>query len=265
SLDWRYRSHAFEEMAIIRSFQPTLMVNGEPERIPAMRVSWNFFRTLGVTPAIGRDFRSDEDNPDRWHVLVISDRLWRRRFGADPAVIGRVVMMNDRDYTIVGVMPPTFEPLISEHFYQPADVWAALGYDRSLNYACRSCEHLKAFGRLKAGVPIETARAEVDAVQTELRRQFPADYAPATMTLVPLREELTGNLRPALMVLTGAVAFVLLIACANVANLLLARMARREHALALRPPLGASRGRLVRQLLAENVLLAVAGGIGGVL
>jgi putative ABC transport system permease protein len=264
-LDWRERSHTFEEMAIIRSFQPTLLVNGEPERIPAMRVSWNFFRTLGVTPAIGRDFGAGEDNPDRWRVLVISDRLWRRRFGADPSVIGRTVMMNDRDYTIVGVMPPTFEPLISEHFYQPAEMWAALGYDRSLNYACRSCQHLKAIGRIRAGISIESARAEVDAVQTELRRQFPADYAQATMTLVPLREELTGNLRPALMVLTGAVAFVLLIACANVANLLLARTARREHDLALRTALGASRGRLVRQLLAENILLATAGGLAGVL
>jgi putative ABC transport system permease protein len=264
-LDWRDRSRSFEQMAIIRSWQPTLLVNGEPERIPAMRVSWNFFRTLGVTPAIGRDFRADEDNPDRWRVLIISDRLWRRRFGADPSVIGRVVMMNDRDYTIVGVMPSAFEPLISEHFYQAADMWAALGYDRSLNYACRTCQHLKAIGRLNAGVAREAARAEVDAIHTELRRQFPAEYAPETVTLVPLNEELTGNLRPALMVLMGAVAFVLLIACANVANLLLARMSRREHDLALRTALGASRGRLVRQLLAENVLLAAAGGVGGVL
>jgi putative ABC transport system permease protein len=264
-LDWRDRSRSFEQMAIIRSWQPTLLVNGEPERIPAMRVSWNFFRTLGVAPAIGRDFRADEDNPDRWRVLVISDRLWRRRFGADPSVIGRVVMMNDRDYTIVGVMPPRFEPLISEHFYQAADMWAALGYERSLNYACRTCQHLKAIGRLNPGVAREAARAEVDAIQTELRRQFPAEYTQETVTLVPLNEELTGNLRPALMVLMGAVAFVLLIACANVANLLLARMSRREHDLALRTALGASRGRLVRQLLAENVLLAAAGGVGGVL
>jgi putative ABC transport system permease protein len=217
-LDWRDRSRSFEELALIRSWQPTLLVNGEPERIAAMRVSANFFRTLGVRPAIGRDFRADEDTPDRWRALMISDRLWRRRFGADPTVVGRVVSMNDLEFTIAGVMPATFEPLISEHFYQPADMWALLGYDRSLTYACRSCQHLKAIGRIKAGTPIEMARADIDAVQTALRTEFPPDYAQATMTLVPLQEELTGNLRPALLVLMGAVAFVLLIACANVAT-----------------------------------------------
>jgi putative ABC transport system permease protein len=264
-LDWRERSHSFDEMALIRSWQPTLLANGEPERIAAMRVSSNFFHMLGVQPAIGRDFHADEDNPNRWRVLMISDRLWRRRFGADRSVIGRVVSMNDLEFTIVGVMPPAFEPLISEHFYQAAEMWAPVGYDRSLNSACRSCQHLKAIGRIKSGTRIETARADIDAVQTQLRKEFPSDYAQATMTLVPLREELTGNLRPALLVLMGAVAFVLLIACANVANLLLARMARREHDLALRTALGAGRARLIRQLLAESALVAALGGLGGVL
>ena len=124
----------------------------------------------------------------------------------DPSVIGRVITMNDRQFTIIGVMPASFEPLISERFYQPADMWALVGYDRSFTYACRSCQHLKAIGRIKAGTSIETARADIDAVQSALRREFPADYPAGAMTLVPLRDELTGGLRPALAVLMGAVA-----------------------------------------------------------
>jgi putative ABC transport system permease protein len=262
-LDWRDRSHAFEEMAVIRSWMPTLVTNGEPERISGMRVSSAFFHMLGVKPAVGRDFTAAEDTPDGWRVVIVSDGLWRRRFGADPGLVGRVITMNDLQFTIIGVMPPSFEPLISERFYQRADMWALVGYERSLPYACRDCQHLKALGRVKAGMPIEAARAEIDAVQAQLRRELPAQYPPATMTLVPLGDELTGGMRPVLGVLMGAVGVVLLIACANVASLLLARIARREHDLALRAALGASRARLVRQLMVESALLSVAGGAIG--
>ena len=227
-LDWRERTHSFEDMALIRSWTPTLAVNGEPERISGMRVSANFFGMLGARPALGRDFVAAEDTPAGWQTVILSDALWRRRFGADPSAIGRVITMNDRQFTIVGVMPPTFEPLISERFYQRAEMWALVGYDRTQSSACRSCQHLKAIGRVKAGVAFEAARAEIDAVQAVLRRDHPSDYSPATMTLVPLRDELTGAVRPALAVLMGAVGFVLLIACANVASLLLARIARRR-------------------------------------
>src|SRR6185295_3744194 len=136
--------------------------NGEPERIGAMRVSANFFRTLGVPPVLGRDFRADEDTPSGWRVVILSDSLWRRRFNGDPSTIGRVITMNDQAFTIAGVMPASFEPLISERFYRRAEMWALVGYDRSQPFACRSCQHLKAIGRLKAGVPLDAAIRDIE-------------------------------------------------------------------------------------------------------
>jgi len=264
-VDWRERTHAFDEIAIIRSWYPTLIANGQPERIPAMRVSANFLRTLGVAPALGRDFAAADDTPAGWRVLILSDGLWRRRFNADPAVIGRVVTMNDQPYTVGGVMPPSFAPIISEHFYEPAQMWALLGYDRSQPFACRSCQHLKAIARLEPGTAIDAALVDVNGVHAALRREHPADYGAATaIAVTPLADELAGNVRAPLFALMGAVAIVLLIAAANVASLLLARVADRERDLALRTALGASRGRIVRQLLVESSLIAWLGGLAGI-
>ncbi|HTK28191.1 MAG TPA: ABC transporter permease [Vicinamibacterales bacterium] len=265
AVDWQDQTRSFEGMALVRTWTPTLVADGEPERIPGVRVAANFFSLLGVRPAIGRDFAAAEDRPDRWHVVLISDGLWRRRFGADPSIVGRTIRLNDTGYEVAGVLPRTFEPLISEHYYQRAEIWAPLGYAIGGDSACRSCQHLRAIARLKPGVTLASAERDVNRVQDDLRRRFPRDYAASTrIAVTSLAGELEGGIRPALTALMAAVVFVLLIACANVANLLLARISRRARDLSMRAALGASRSRLVRQLLFESAFVSLAGGLLGV-
>ncbi len=265
-VDWRAETQSFEDLALVRTWTPTLVAASGPERIPGVRVTANFFGVLGVRPALGRDFRPDEDHPNRSGVVIISDGLWRRQFNADPSIVGRTIRMNDNDYQVAGVLPPTFEPLISEHYYQRADIWAPLGYEIGGDSACRSCQHLRAIGRLKAGATAASAERDVNRVQDGLRARFPRDYRTASrIAVTSLADELQGEIRPALTALMVAVVFVLLIACANVANLLLARMSRREHDLSLRAALGASRTRIVRQLLVESAIVALTGGAFGVM
>jgi predicted permease len=265
-LDWRERSRSFEQLAMMRSWMPTLVTSGEAERVPAVRVSWNYFDMMGARPALGRGFTAEDDRPDHWRVLLLSDKLWRRRFGADPSIVGRSLVMSDREYRVVGVMPASFEPLDAERYFNAsAEMWAPIGYDLNGDSSCRSCQHLRGFGRLKRGVSVAAASAEMNAIREQMRREHPTDYDAGSLAVIPLRGALTGNVQGALYVLLGAVGFVLLIACANVANLLLARSVARQRELALRAVLGAGRARIIRQLLTESLMLSAGGALAGVL
>jgi predicted permease len=263
--DWRERSQSFESIALYRDFSPTVTGGDIPEILLGLRVSYDFFPTLGVQPILGRNFLPEEDRPDRRRVLLLSHSFWIRRYAGNPNVVGQTLSLDQIPYQIVGVLPESFQSLSFAIDAKPRDVWAPLGYDLSLPYACRSCQHLHALARLKDGTSIGQARSEMNSIAGQLVREFPTDYAKDSYVLVqPLQETWVGNVQSALWLLLGATAFVLLIACANIANLFLSKAAGKRREVALRAALGASRMRIARRLLTESILISLCGGVGGI-
>lgn len=264
--DWRRLSHSFESMSLYRTAAGAIAEHGQPELVSGLRVNYDFFDTLGVRMQIGRSFLPDEDRPDRRYEVVLAHGLWMRRFGGDPNIIGRVIRLSDSSFTVVGVLPASFRPLEIQGSAGPPELFEPLGYALTDPWACRDCQHLQLIARLKPGVAPSQAHAELNTIMADLVRHYPASYPPqASVAFEPLRDHIVGRVSTALWVLMGAAGLVLLIACVNVANLMLARATGRAREMALRGALGAGRWRLVRQLFAESLLLAAAGGIAGVL
>ncbi len=262
-VDWQARARSFDQLALIRSWGGTLTGQGEPENIEGLRVTPEYFKLLGVAPALGRDFRLEDTRPDSRFVVMLSHALWQRQFKADPNVVGKPIVLSGQTFTVIGVMPQMFEDLLAANFYQKAELWASLGYDVTQAWACRSCQHLKAFGRLKDGVSLEQTRAEMNAIAATLQQEHPQEYPVPTAVVFGLQNEFVKAIRPALYLLLIAVVVMLLIACANVANLLLARVSDRAREMAVRAALGAGRCRIIRQLLVESLLLAGLGAAVG--
>lgn len=258
--DFAAQSTSIEMSAAVGGWEPSIG-DVDPERVSGSRVSATYFKTLGVQPALGRDFLAEEDQPGNNQVVILSHQLWQRRFGGDRSIIGRSISIGGNPMTVVGVMPASFDNVVSP----TAEIWRVLGYSATQPFACRTCRHLRMVARLKPTATLASAAAELDHVHAGLVKQFDNQYGSVGTNVVRLQDEMTRSFRPALLALTGAVVLVLLIAISNVVNLQLARAVRRDEEFAIRAALGASRWRVARQLLAEGLVLSVCGGAAGLI
>jgi len=257
-LDWQKENHSFAYLGAFRSDDFNMTGVGEPERLHAHMISAEFLLALGIKPMVGRNFRPEEDVPGAGPVAILADGIWKRKFGSSPEILGKTITLNGKVYTVIGVAPGRITGLSPTDIFVPIGQWNDPTFrDRRIGMG------MNAIGRLKPGVSIEQARADMDRVAENLAAAYPGADKGSGVALVPLKTDVVGDVRGTLLVLLGAVSFVLLIACANVANLLLARSTGRAREFAIRSALGAGPFRAVRQLLTESVLLGIAGGCIG--
>jgi len=266
--DWVDQNHTFDQISAYTFTNLNLTGAGEPARLSTVRSSANLFSLVGATPLLGRAFLPEEDKEGANRVVILGHGLWQSRFGSDTRIIGQSLTLNNQSYTVVGVMSPGFQfPVgfgyMGKVLNESIDLYVPIA--ATSQESARGSYSFFSLGRLKPGVTIDQARADMTAIESRLEQQYPDGNSGVGISLVPTQEQTVKEIRPALLVLLGAVAFLLLIACANIANLLLARAASRQKEMSIRAALGASRRRVLRMLLTESLILSLAGGCLGLL